>query len=831
MSKPARYDFKTRPVAHSDAIVAGEKYRFTILTDGLLRFEWAEDGVFEDRASTFAINRELTVPDYYTWDRGQDGIEIVTKRFHVLYNKKKFSAEGFTVYLKGAVSTKWQYGAELTNLGGTTRTLDTVDGRTDLKTGILSRDGIAPIGDSKTMLFESDGWISPRKTGAQEGDRTDEYLFCYGHDYREAIRAYYAVSGSQPLLPRFALGNWFSRYHRFTRDEYIELMDHFSKDDVPMNVAVIDMDWHLVDDVPQRFGNGWTGYTWNKKLFPNPREFMKELHDKGMKTTLNLHPADGIRAFEEQYPELAKFMGIDPATEKPVNFDATDKRFIDGYFDIIHHEHEEEGVDFWWIDWQQGENSKLPGVDPLWVLNHFHFLDLGRGNHRPLIFSRFGGPGSQRYPSGFSGDTIMTWASLNFQPEFTATASNIGYGWWSHDIGGHMHGYKDDELTTRWVQLGCWSPILRLHSSNNIFNTREPWKFNAEACKVMEDTLRLRHRLIPYLYSMNARSAANDEPLVQPMYWDYPELDEAYKVPNQFRFGTELIVAPVTSPRSKTTHLGAVKAWLPPKRYVDIFTGVVYDGDRQLLFHRPLGGYPVLAAEGAIIPFDAAYRPENGSPNPSAFEVVLVVGADGSFDLIEDDGSGTHVTDGDFAMIDDAGIETASDSVRFIHTPITYKQSEGIVTIGPTTPMDDPSIPKNRDWKVKLVAYSASPGLRCMTTNSKKAKPIKFTTEQVDNAIIINLKSVPSNHACIIELGSGAQLDVVDPVPKLQQLCWDANYPYDFKQWIFERISDDQPLSKKVNTLQSAGIEQDFLNAILELLLADSRYADEYQHS
>ena len=132
-----------------------------------------------------------------------------------------------------------------------------------------------------------------------------------------------------------------------------------------------------------------------------------------------------------------------------------------------------------------------------------------------------------------------------------------------------MHGYKDDELTTRWVQLGIFSPILRLHSTSNIFNTKEPWAFNKEACIIMEDALRFRHRLIPYLYTMNARSASEDEPLVQPMYWDYPHRDEAYTVPNQFRFGSELIVVPITDPRNTSTHLGAAKAWLPPKRYVD----------------------------------------------------------------------------------------------------------------------------------------------------------------------------------------------------------------------------------------------------------------------
>ncbi|KAF1851119.1 glycoside hydrolase family 31 protein [Cucurbitaria berberidis CBS 394.84] len=825
MTKPARYDFKTRPVAHPDAIVAGDKYRFTILTDGLLRFEWAADGRFEDRASTFAVNRKLAVPDFYVWDRGH-GIEIVTKRFHVVYDKRKFSPEGLKIHLKGSVTGTWTYGQQVSNLGGTTRTLDGVNGRTNLGPGVLSRDGMALLDDTKSMLFENDGWIA----GRRDGERSDQYIFMYGRDYREAMRAFYALSGSQPLLPRYAMGNWWSRYHAYDEKEYLDLHDHFDKDDVPMNVAVVDMDWHLVWNLPDGM-NGWTGYTWNKALFPDPDAFMKKLHDRGMKLTLNLHPADGFRHHEDQYPEVARYLGIDPATKQTVPFDCTNKKFMDAYFDIVHHEHEDRGVDFWWVDWQQGNQSKIPGVDPLWVLNHFHFLDSGRGSQRPLTFSRFGGPGAQRYQIGFSGDAIITWDSLHFQPEFTATASNIGYGWWSNDIGGHTHGYKNDELYTRWVQLGCWSPILRLHSDNNPFNTREPWRFNDEARIIVEDTLRFRHRLIPYLYTMNARSASDDEPLIQPMYWDYPEDDEAYNVPNQFRFGSELIVAPITQPRDKVTHHGAAKVWLPSGRYVDIFTGIVYDRKGELQVHRPLHYTPVLAPEGSIVPLDGAWRPKSGSPNPEGLEVLLAVGADGAFTLIEDDGTGTHVDDGGFSMIDDEGVESTNENVRFSHTPITYKQSTGVIKIGPTSPVD-PSIPKSRTWKVRLLAHtpSSTAEVRCMTTSpstKRHAKTLSHTITKETNGTLITLEGVPSGHTCYIELGAGPQLDVIDPNPKIWDIIDQAWIDMDRKWDIWNCVNNGEPVLNKVRALQNRGLQQELLDAILELLLADERYAGE----
>ena len=236
-----------------------------------------------------------------------------------------------------------------------------------------------------------------------------------------------------------------------------------------------------------------------------------------------MHPAEGVHAHEASYAAIAERMGIDPDSELPVDFDPTDPDFLEAYFEELHHPLEDEGVDFWWLDWQQGGVTRIAGLDPLWLLNHFHYLDSGRDGKRPLTFSRYAGIGSHRYPIGFSGDTHITWESLDFQPYFTATASNAGYGWWSHDIGGHFKGYRDDELATRWVQLGVFSPVNRLHSGLNPFNTKEPWRFPAAAEQVMTDFLRLRHQLLPYLATMNLRAHAEGEPIVQPMYYDHPE--------------------------------------------------------------------------------------------------------------------------------------------------------------------------------------------------------------------------------------------------------------------------------------------------------------------
>ncbi|WP_460367443.1 glycoside hydrolase family 31 protein, partial [Actinocorallia lasiicapitis] len=549
----------TRPLPSPGATVQGEHWRITVITDGLVRLEWSDDGGFEDRASSLALDRTAPPPDFTVHDDGAF-LELTTARFRLSYDRRPFSPSGLSVtVLRGdGWQNTWRYGDAPADLGGTARTLDRADGAIPLDSGVVSKTGVAVLDDSASMLFEDDGWIGTRTPG-----RTDLYVFAYDHDYPAALDAFYRLSGRPPLLPRWTLGNWWSRYHAYSDTEYLALMDRFDQERIPFSVAVIDMDWHRVDSVPEQYGTGWTGYSWEPALFPEPKAFLDDLHRRGLHVTLNVHPADGVRAFEDAYPAMADALGIDPDTGRPVAFDITDRAFADAYFTHLHHPLEAQGVDFWWIDWQQGPHSRVPGVDPLWMLNHLHYLDSGRDGRAPLTFSRYAGPGSHRYPIGFSGDTVVSWDSLRFQPYFTATAANIGYGWWSHDIGGHYGGVRDDELTARWIQLGVYSPILRLHSGNNPFLVKEPWAYAPEPRAAITGALRDRHRLVPYLHTMN-HHAADGTPLVRPMYHLAPGEAAAYTVPGQFAFGSELLVAAITEPRDPVTLRAAARAWLPP---------------------------------------------------------------------------------------------------------------------------------------------------------------------------------------------------------------------------------------------------------------------------
>ena len=794
------YKVETRPLASASNMVFGDKYRITMLTEGLIRLEYSEDGIFEDRATQMVFYRDFPKTKYRIIS-GSDGIEIHTSRIHLIYNEKEFSSYGLSIQVKGNLSAYhsiWHFGEEIHDLGGTARTLDEADGAILLDHGIISGFGYSVIDDSKSQVLLPDGWIQPRKKGIK-----DLYFFGYGHDYKEALKDFYHLCGKTPMLPRFALGNWWSRYYPYTETSYMELMDRFERENLPFTVAVIDMDWHLVDIDP-KYGSGWTGYTWNRELFPDPERFLKGLHDRGMRTTLNVHPAEGVQAHEEMYEEMAKAMGVNFKEEDPVVCDLADPGFLEAYFTCLHHPREEEGVDFWWIDWQQGSNCKIAGLDPLWILNHFHFLDSKRKGKRPMTFSRYAGPGSHRYPVGFSGDTVTTWESLEFQPYFTKTASNIGYGWWSHDIGGHMMGYKDDEMVARWTQFGIFSPIMRLHSSNSEFNGKEPWRFKKETELVMGDALRQRHAMIPYLYTMNYRNYRDDLPMLLPMYYEDPQERKAYEVKNQYWFGTEMIVAPITTPRIGKLNVAKVKVWLPEGIWYDIFTGVIYRGNRTLDMYRPLESIPVLAKAGGILPFTDEIESVQAVKNPKTLKIGVFSGADGRFELYEDDNE-----------------TCAYEMGQCVTTEMVYTEgTKNVFTIMPAQG-DLSLIPKKRSYTVKLTGYEK----RAMKSVQVFVGEVSLRPEYVSydekmQAVVVTVSDVPVCQRVRICIDS----DCPAVRNAVEERCFDflnqAEIEFVLKDELYRLIRREKDRAVLAAELYSMEICEDLCKALLELLTA-----------
>lgn len=654
------------PRARRAATVTHGRVRITVLTSRLLRLEYATDGRFEDRGSMTVVNRRLPVPRF---ESSTEADHLVVDTGDVVLDvsdtSRPFSARTLSARIgHGRRAVTWRHGDRpRTNLGGTMRTLDNCRGREvrelvdidehgelvfgawhrwDLEPGLLSRDGWVLVDDSATPVLDpSRGRPDPARgrgwpTTRPPGHRRDLYLFAYGTDHRGALRAAADVIGPQPLPPRYAFGYWCSRYHAYTDRELLEVVEQFDHMDVPIDVMVLDMDWHLP---------GWTGYTWDRRYFPDPTDTIDRLHGAGLHVALNLHPADGIGRHEDAYPAMCVELGIDPTEGRPIPFDAADPRFVDASFRHLHHPEEDRGVDFWWMDWQQGTDTSVAGLDPLPWLNELCWADQAAHHpqRRPLVFSRWGGLGGGRTPIGFSGDTWSTWDSLALQPWFTATAANVGYGYWSHDVGGHYGPPPDPELYTRWVQFGAHSPVLRTHATKHPAQERRFWEFPDPYRSAMCQAIRRRYEMVPYLYGQSRDAVTTGVSALRPMYVDHPDADAAYQAEGQYHLGDSLVVAPVVRPTDDDA-MAAARVWLPRGRWFDTALGQTIDvrsGAGRWLDRRYLiDEVPVFAVAGSVRPGQQRARRLNAACSPVP-TVAAYPGDDGDGELYEDDGVST----------------------------------------------------------------------------------------------------------------------------------------------------------------------------------------------
>ena len=677
---------QSNPKAATEAVVKYDNARFTVLTDHLIRMEWSEDGIFEDRATLAIVNRRLPVPAFSSTLRN-GVLTIKTKGLTLTYKGGRFNEDNLKVVF-GKYS--WKPGMEPKgNLKGTTRTLDGCLGfeqasfdAKGLEDGIISRDGWAIVDESSRHLFEPteshwQNWVAERP----EGDRIDWYLFAYGHDYTAALKDFTKVAGRIPLPPKYTLGYWWSRYWAFTDQEILDLGHEMRERGIPIDVMIVDMDWHYTYHAmegrlgPDAFGEprGWTGYSWNRELFPDPEGFLSELHSMGYKTALNLHPASGIREYEDCYDAFVKdylsrtdnydgpkdyIYGKEPylyaGIQKPagregysasVPYRMDQEAWADAYFNSVIRPLERQGVDFWWLDWQQWKESRyVKGLSNTFWINYAFFKDKADNSpERPFIYHRWGGLGSHRYQLGFSGDTYDEWSVLEYLPYFTATASNVGYGYWGHDIGGHMQkrGHQrltDPEMYTRWLQFGVFTPIFKTHSTQSANLERKIWAY-PDHYEYMLDAIRLRYTLSPYIYTFAREAFDSGVSICRPLYYSNPEAPEAYSYNQEYMFGDRILATAICEPAGADGK-SARKIWFPKGTdWYDMALHTTHKGGSVKTLRYAIDENPWYVKAGSIIPL--ASKEIMSLQEASDVLGILVVPGNGesSFLLYEDDGT------------------------------------------------------------------------------------------------------------------------------------------------------------------------------------------------
>lgn len=645
------------PKADPRAVVEAGNARFTVLTPQLIRMEWSEDGRFEDRATLTFVNRETPVPDFKVRDT-KSRLTITTPALTLTYTKGgKFSDKNLkAVFRLNGREVVWTPGTEdPQNLMGTTRTLDGCDGRKlgrePMEQGLLSRAGWSVVDDSGRHVLTPDGsawkeWVEARPAG----DRQDLYLFAYGHDYKQALADFQLVAGRAPLPPKYTFGYWWSRYWQYSDNEFVDLVQKLKSVDIPIDVLIVDMDWHETwglrkknpakDEYGQRIG--WTGYTWQKELFPSPANFLRWTENEQLKVALNLHPASGIQPYEDVYEPFTREYGW---TEKgkSVPFHIDEQKWADAYFKTVLNPMERQGVDFWWLDWQQ--NYLYPEVrgyrsTSLQWINELYYRETERKGLRGAGYSRWAGWGDHRHPIQFSGDAQANWEMLAFEVKLTAASGNAGCYYWAHDIGG-FRGDPNPELTVRWTQFGALSAALRVHSTKDARLDRRPWISGERETAAMRRMYHMRSELMPYVYSSVWQTHSTMVPLNRPMYIEYGGDERAYCNEQEFLFGDLLLAAPIASPGTGPDKVASQRVWFPGEDvWYDFFTHERFDGGRECEISKPLEEFPLYVRGGWVLPMQP-YTPRPAS-TPLTTLVMRVYpsagDADNTYTLYEDDG-------------------------------------------------------------------------------------------------------------------------------------------------------------------------------------------------
>lgn len=788
-----KFDYE-QAKANKECVFMGNKYRITVLTERLVRLEYDENGFFEDRPTELVWFRNLPKPDFQVKEDNRF-LEITTKYFTLTYTKEKNFYGGRanpTGYLKISVNNSdryWYYKhPEVRNFKAPY--LNLIDNNKVIyHKGLYSIDGFASIDDSKSDIMTQTGEVISR-----DNKEIDVYVFVYLKDFQGCLQDYFKITGAPSLLPRYALGNWWSRNDAYNDATLKELVDNFESKDIPISVIMLDKDWHnrIIDNKkPLK-----TGFTFNKELFSAPYEMVSYMHSKGIRIGLSVNPTEGIYPSEELYKIIKEYL---EANEKGIiPFNVYNPRFVDAYLKILIHPLDALGIDFFWVDYFDKHKLK-----ELFLLKHYHFYDMMRNyKRRPMIFGYNTGVAAHRYPILYSGKTVVGWDTLRLIPMHNLNASNIGVSWWSHDIGGYYKGIEDNELYIRFVQLGVFSPILKFGADVGKYYKREPWRWSIKTYSIAKDYLKLRHRLIPYLYTEAYSYYKEGKPLIEPVYYRFPEMydDPLYK--NEYYFGSQLFVSPIIKPKDLVMNRVIHKFFMPDGMWYDIVTGKKFPGGRNYVSFFKDQDYPVFARSGAIIPFGDNENINDTTP-PKNMEIQIFPGRSNTYNLYEDDGLSNLYKKGYYLIT----------SIDYNYLPNNYtviiRSIEGKSGI----------IPAKRNYKINF-------------RNTKKANEViaYFNNDRIEAKtyvkgadFIVELKDVPTIGQLTLNCkGQDIEIDAVRLINEdIETIISDLQIPTELKEKIDAVLFSNSSIKKKrieVRKLKNVGLESKFVKLFLKLL-------------
>lgn len=789
-----KFDY-SKALANPKSIIKGQKYRITVLTERLVRLEYNAEGLFLDQPTELIWFRNFPVPEFNVRE-DQNFLELTTKYFKLSYNKNKpFKGSMFNQMANLKVellSTEraWYYGhPEVRNFGTPGMALDTNDGKFKMSKSLYSSDGFASLDDSSSLLIEESGTIIEDAV-----KRVDIYLFMYLKDFNLCLKDYYALTGAPALIPRYALGNWWSRNIAYDDAQIKTLVDNFRHKGIPLSILLLNGDWHVRNDDKKLKID--SGFTWNKELVKSPVDTINYLHSKGIRLGLNIDPTAGIYPTEEYYAKANEYLGM--MDNQPIPFNVFNSRFLDIYLKLLIHPLDTQGVDFYWID--TDDTKKML---ELWALNHYHFYDMIRNyKRRGMVLSRNSLVAPHRYPVLYSGKTVVGWDTLKTLPFYNSSAANMGVSWWSHDIGGYYKGVEDNELYIRYVQLGVFSPILRFNSDSGKYYKREPWRWSIKTYNIVQKYLNMRHRLIPYLYTEAYKYYKEGTPVIQPLYYEYPTMYDDDNYRNEYFLGTELFVSPIITKKDYIMNRVIHKFFLPEGMWYDFTTGKKFPGGHSYVSFYKDQEYPVFAKSGAIIPF-GNNADLNDTTAPKNMEIHIFPGKNNLYKLYEDDGVSDLYRKGFYLLT----------SIEYNYLPNNYtviiRAMEGKSGI----------VPDKRNYKIRFRNTKVADEVIAYFNNL--LVPTTSYTEETD--FIVEIADINSIGQLTLNCkGKDIEIDAVRIInDDIETIISDLQIETELKDKIDKVIFSGLPINKKrieIRKLSRVGLEHKFIKLFLKLL-------------
>lgn len=611
--------------------IRGKKFRFTILTDRLIRLEYNSNGIFEDKFTQRVIFRKFPKVDYQI-SQTDMLLQIVTPYFTLDYVKEKpFGSSKFTpgnnlkITLNQTDRT-WYYGhPEARNFGGIPYSLDNFSGNLKLEKGLYSTDGFAYLDDSNSLVLDENNNFIPRQEKS-----LDIYVFMYKKDLGLCLQDYYTLTGYPMLLPRYALGTWWYKNTKYNYEELDKLTKHFIEEKTPLSAIVLGNSWHLDNDPLTMDGN-----------YLNANQ-LKELANKyNVKIGLTLNPELKVQENSLTYQNISNNI---KDLKKEYSFLPLSKQSLDIYSAYGIRNFISMGFDSFVIDY-----NNIKDKNTLALLSHYCYaMNSLLTSKRTVVFNRHHNISLHRNSIIFTGRTKVDWNTLSVLPRYNSTASNNAISYVAHAIGGYYGGIENYELYIRYLQLGVFSSMLVLASDDGLYYKREPWRWNQSVSSIIKKYLNLRNALIPYLYTESYIYHKSGSPIIQPLYYKYPKIYDEPNYKNQYFFGSEMLVCPITKKKNTIMNRVVQRMFIPEGVWYEFESGKKYLGNKYYMSFYKDEDYPVFCREGSIIPLSL----DNTTELPINMEVIVFPGSDGSYKLYEDDGITNNYKNNNYALTD-----------------------------------------------------------------------------------------------------------------------------------------------------------------------------------